>query len=43
MLTVYTFRKSQTRREAGTETHGSLRDGRVAWNEAARFFWAVLA
>jgi hypothetical protein len=32
------FRKSQTRRKTGTENHGSLRDSRVAWKQAALFF-----
>ena len=38
MLLICYTEKSQTRREAGSESHGSLRDSRVAWNEAVRLF-----
>jgi hypothetical protein len=35
-------RQSQTCREAGTESHGSLRDSRVAWKGAARLFPLII-
>jgi hypothetical protein len=36
------YRKSQTRCETGTESHGSLRDSRVAWKGHRGFFIASI-
>jgi len=41
LASIIGSRKSQTRREAGAESHGSLRDSRVAWKKAARFFFRL--
>jgi len=38
MLTMVPYRQSQTRYEAGTESHGSHRDSRVAWRRRLGFF-----
>ena len=47
MSLYFTYQRSQTRREAGTESYGSLQrggeDSRVAWKEAVRFFLLALA